>query len=43
MVYLSECWALRQEVKKRLERSERAMLLWLSNIRKNNVLAQIPP
>ena len=33
MLYLSECWALRQD-KKRLEHSERAMLLWLCNIKK---------
>ena len=34
MLYSSECWTHRQEEKKRLERSERAMLLWLCNIKK---------
>ena len=34
MLYSSECWALRQEDKERLERSERAMLLWLCSIKK---------
>ena len=29
MLYSSECWALKQEDKKHLERRERAMLLWL--------------
>ena len=39
MLYLSECWApVRQEGKKRLERSERAMLLWLCNIKKERVI-----
>ena len=37
MLYSSECWALRQEDKKCLERSERAMLLWLCNIMKEHV------
>ena len=37
MLYLSEYWALRQEDKKRLELSERAMLLWLCNIKKERV------
>ena len=36
MLYSSECWALRQEDKKRLERSERAMLLWMCNIMKEH-------
>ena len=31
----SECWALRQEDMKCLEHSERAMLLWMCNIKKN--------
>ena len=34
MLYSSECWTLRQEDKKRLERCEREMLLWLCNIKK---------
>ena len=34
MLYSSECWALTQEDKKRLESSERTMLLWLCNIKK---------
>ena len=34
MLYAPECWALRQEDKKRLEYSERAMMLWLCNIKK---------
>ena len=37
MVYSSECWALRQEVKKHFERSGRAILLWLCNIKKECV------
>ena len=37
MLYSSESWALKQEDKKRLERSERAMLLWLCNIKKERV------
>ena len=33
--FIHQCWALRKEDKKRLERSERAMLLlWLCNIKK---------
>ena len=39
MLYSSECWALRQEDKKRLERSERAMLLWLCNIKKEQCVS----
>ena len=43
MLYSSECWALRLEDKKRLERSERAKLLWLCNIKKEQIVsAQIP-
>ena len=39
----SECWALRQKDRKRLERSERAKLLWLCNIKKEQIVsAQIP-
>ena len=34
MLYSSECWALKQEDKKRLKRSERATLLWMCNIKK---------
>ena len=34
MLYSSECLTLRQEGKKRLEGSERAMWLWLCNIKK---------
>ena len=34
ILYSSECWALRQEDKKRFKRSERAMLLWLCNIKR---------
>ena len=34
MLYSSECWVLRREDKKRLECSERAMQLWLCNIKK---------
>ena len=34
LLYFSECWTLRQEYKKRLEHSERAMLLLLCNIKK---------
>ena len=34
MFYSSECWALRQENKKLLERSEKAMPLCMSNINK---------
>ena len=34
MLYSSKCWALRQEHKKHLEGSERAMLFWLCNIKK---------
>ena len=37
MLYSSECWALKQEHKKRLERSERAMLSWLCIIKKERV------
>ena len=37
----SEWLALRQEDKKRLERSKRAIMLWLCNIKKINVSAQI--
>ena len=37
MLYRSECWALRQEDKKCLERSERAILLWMCNIKKERV------
>ena len=32
MLYTSECWALRQEDKKRLKCRERAGLLWICNI-----------
>ena len=31
-LYSSECWTLKKEHKKRLECSERAMLLWMCNI-----------
>ena len=47
MFFSSECWALRQERKKRLERSERAILLWMCNIKKkqcvstNSLLSQL--
>ena len=34
MLYSSECWTLGQEDKKRLKHSERAMLLWMCNINK---------
>ena len=37
MLYSSEYWALRQEDKERVERSERAMLLWMCNIKKERV------
>ena len=39
MLYSSECWALRQEDKRRLERSERAMLLWMCNIKKEQLVS----
>ena len=34
MLYSSEFWAIRQEDRKPLEHSERAMLLWMSSIKK---------
>ena len=37
MLYSWECWAVRQEDKKHLEHSKRAMLLWLCNIKKEHV------
>ena len=37
MLYSSECWALRQEHKECLEYGERAMLLWMFNIKKERV------
>ena len=37
MLYSSEYWALIQEDKERVERSERAMLLWMCNIKKERV------
>ena len=37
MLDSSECWALRQEDKERVEPSERAMLLWMCNIKKESV------
>ena len=46
MLYSSECWALRQEHMECLEHSERAMLLWMCNIKKeqrvttNSLLSQ---
>ena len=39
MLYSSECWDLRKEDKKRLEGSERAMLLWLCNITKKQCVS----
>ena len=42
MLYSSECWALRKEYKKRLEHSERAMLLWLWNTKKEQVASTNP-
>ena len=47
MHHSSECWAIKQKDKKRLEHSERAMLLWLHNIKKeqhvstNSLLSQL--
>ena len=38
MLYSSECWTLRQENEKRLECSERAMLLWLCSIKKEQLV-----
>ena len=43
MLYSSECWPLRQEDKKCLERSERAMLLWMCNIKKTACQHKFPP
>ena len=37
MFYSSKCWALRQEDKNRLERSERVMLLCMCNMKKKCV------
>ena len=42
LLYSPECWALRQEDKKCLERGERVMLLGCATSRKNKVSAQIP-
>ena len=39
IIYSSECWALRQEDKKCLECSERAMLLWMCNIKKEQCVS----
>ena len=39
MLYSSQYWALRQEDKKRLEHSERAMLLWMCNIKKDQCVS----
>ena len=43
MLYSSECWALRQEDKKHLERSERAMLLWLCRHQERTCQHKFPP
>ena len=39
MLYSSECWALKQEDKKRLKRSERATPLWMCNIKKEETVS----